>query len=102
MGRRNGSKKHLRRLAGPIWFWLTVELDNVGLYPHPSKLPPLLDENGVAAVGFQNADEQEKAYRYLTATRQSHLDGFVQRFEKGITRREILVVAPADLPALIA
>ncbi len=102
MGHKNGSKKHLRRIVGPIWFWLTVGRENVKLYPCPSKLPPLLDPNGLAVVGFQDADEQEKGYRYLVSHRQQSLDGFIQRFDKSLTRKEILVVEPYELAGLTA
>lgn len=102
MGNKNGSRKHLRKMAGPIWFWLTVGRDNVQLYPCPSNLPPLLDAKGLAAVGFQDSDEQEKGYRYLVDHQHHNLDGFFQRFDKGISRKEILIVEPYEMPLLIA
>ncbi len=102
MCNKTGSKKHLRKVLGPLPFWLTVSPNTVTLFPSPSRLPPLAEPDGLAAIGFQDADEQEKDDRYLAAHKHHTLSGFVQDYEKAIQHREIVVVGAGEIASLLA
>ena len=102
MSNKTGSKKHLRKVPGPLRFWLTVSPNTVTLFPSPSKLPPLVEPDGLAAIGYRDSDEQEKGYRYLAAHKHHTLSGFVQHYEKAIKHREIVVVEAGEIASLLA
>jgi hypothetical protein len=92
MGCKNASKKHFRRVSGPLWFWLLVKRESTELMVNPHQEPPVLGADDLGAVGFRHPDEQERAFRFLESHRRAGLRGFRQHYEKPIAKREVLVI----------
>lgn len=102
MGSRNASRKHFRRVSGPLWFWLLVKRQSTELLVNPHQDPPILGADDLGAVGFPNADEQERAFRFLDSHRRAGLRGFRQHYEKPIAKREVRVIEPNSPNVLLA
>ena len=71
------------------------------LLVHPHQDPPILGTNDLGAVGFPNADEQERGFRFLDSHRRAGLRGFVQQFEKRIAKREVRVIDRSSPTSLL-
>lgn len=102
MGSRNASRKHFRRVSGPLWFWLLLKRQSTDLLVHPHQDPPILGPDDLGAVGFLNADEQERGFRFLDSHGRAGLRGFVQHFEKRIAKREVRVIDRNSPTTLLA
>jgi hypothetical protein len=92
MGGKNASRKHFRRVCGPLWFWLLVKRQSTELLVNPHQEPPVLGADDLGAVGFRHPDDQERAYRFLESHGRAGVRGFRQHYEKAIAKHEVLVI----------